>query len=94
MIYELEFDRRALKEWRKLDSSPRQQFKKKLQELLVQPQIEANRLRELPNCYKIKLRSSGYRLIYQVQNQRLVVLVVAVGKRERGKTYKDASQRI
>lgn len=94
MTYELEFDRRALKEWRKLDNALRLQFKKKLRELLIQPQSEANRLRELPNCYKIKLRSSGYRLIYQIQELRLVVMVVAVGKRERGKVYEDASYRI
>jgi len=94
MTYELEFDRRALKEWRKLDNALRLQFKKKLRELLIQPRNEANRLRELPNCYKIKLRSSGYRLIYQVQEHRLVVMVVAVGKREREKVYEDASYRI
>ena len=83
-----------LKEWRKLDNPRRLQFKKKLQELLKHPRNEANRLRELPDCYKIKLRRSGYRLIYQVQDQRLVVLVVAIGKREREKAYKDASHRI
>lgn len=94
MTYDLAFDSRALKEWRKLDNALRLQFKKKLRELLIQPQNEANRLRELPNCYKIKLRSSGYRLIYQVQEHRLVVMVVAVGKRERGKVYDDASYRI
>ncbi len=93
MIYELEFDRRALKEWRKLDSPQRLQLKKKLHELLSHPRNEVNRLRELPDCYKIKLRSSGYRLIYQVQDQRLVVLVVAIGKREREEAYKNASHR-
>ncbi len=63
MTYELEFDPRALKEWRKLGATVREQFKKKLGEVLEQPRVEANRLRELPDCYKIKLRQVGYRLI-------------------------------
>ena len=48
----------------------------------MNPRVEANRLRDLPDCYKIKLRSVGYRLIYQVIDQEVVVLVVAVDKRE------------
>lgn len=63
MTYSLEFDRRALKEWQKLGDTVRSQFKKKLAEVLENPRIEANRLRELPDCYKLKLRSAGYRLI-------------------------------
>jgi mRNA interferase RelE/StbE len=83
MTYSLEFDRRALKEWNKLGDTLRQQFKKKLAEVLENPRIEANRLRQLPDCYKLKLRSAGYRLIYQVLDQEVVVLMVAIGKRER-----------
>ena len=63
MTFSLEFDQRALKEWHKLGDTVRQQFKKKLAEVLLNPRVEANRLRDLPDCYKIKLRSAGYRLI-------------------------------
>ena len=66
MTYSLDFDARALKEWKKLGDTVRQQFKKKLAEVLLNPRIEANRLHSLPDCYKIKLRSSGFRLVYQV----------------------------
>ncbi|WP_347902231.1 type II toxin-antitoxin system RelE/ParE family toxin [Pseudomonas purpurea] len=94
MTYSLEFDRRALKEWQKLGDTLRQQFKKKLFEVLENPRIEANRLRQLPDCYKLKLRSAGYRLIYQVLDQEVVVFVVAIGKREREAAYQDAQDRI
>ncbi len=94
MTYSLEFDRRALKEWKKLGDTLRQQFKKKLAEILENPRIEANRLRQLPDCYKLKLRSAGYRLIYQVIDQEVVVFVVAVGKREGEAVYQDAQDRI
>ncbi|MGN8277450.1 type II toxin-antitoxin system RelE family toxin [Pseudomonas sp. SMV71] len=94
MTYSLEFDRRALKEWNKLGETLRQQFKKKLIEILENPRIEANRLRQLPDCYKLKLRSAGYRLIYQVIDHEVVVFVVAIGKREREAAYQDAQERI
>jgi len=32
--------------------------------------------------YKIKLQSSGYRLIYTIHDERVVVEVVAIGKRD------------
>ena len=83
MTYSLDFDARALKEWQKLGDTIRQQLKKKLVEILNNPRTEANRLHDLPGCYKIKLRSSGYRLVYQVIDQEITVVVVAIYKRER-----------
>jgi len=74
---------RALQEWYKLGDTVRQQLKKKLATILVNPRIEANRLHALPDCYKIKLRSKGYRLVYQVIDQEVMVFVVKVDKRER-----------
>ena len=94
MTFSLEFDQRALKEWRKLGDTVRQQFKKKLAEILINPRVEANRLRDLPDCYKIKLRSAGYRLIYQVIDQEIVVFVVAVDKRENDAAYDKAQERL
>lgn len=94
MTYRLEFDARALKEWHKLGDTVRQQFKKKLVEVLLQPRVEANRLHSLPDCYKIKLRSSGYRLVYQVIDQDIVVLVVSVNRRDRDQVYLKATERL
>lgn len=94
MTYELEFDPRALKEWHKLGATVREQFKKKLAEVLKQPRVEANRLRELPDCYKIKLRQAGYRLIYQVRDEKVSILVLAIGKRNKSEAYKDAWKRV
>ncbi|MDU9390698.1 type II toxin-antitoxin system RelE/ParE family toxin [Pseudomonas sp. zfem002] len=94
MTYRLEFDARALKEWHKLGDTVRQQFKKKLVEVLLQPRVEANRLHSLPDCYKIKLRSSGYRLVYQVIDQDIVVFVVSVNRRDRDQVYLNATERL
>ncbi|MDB5983563.1 MAG: hypothetical protein JWQ69_4578 [Pseudomonas sp.] len=92
--YHLDFNASARKEWNKLDSTIRLQFAKKLKTRLEQPRVEADKLSGMPDCYKIKLRSAGYRLAYEVQDGRLIVLVVAVGKREKGDIYSAAKNRL
>ena len=57
------------------------------------PKIPSARLHGAKERYKIKLRNAGYRLVYQVQDRELLVLVVAVGKRERNEVYKAADRR-
>jgi mRNA interferase RelE/StbE len=94
MTFRLLFKQDAEKEWKKLDATIRGQFKKKLKKRLVSPRVEADRLNGMKDCYKIKLRSAGYRLIYEVRDQELVVSIVAVGKRERNAVYKIAIKRI
>ena len=94
MNYELEFKESALKEWQKLDHSLREMFKKRLIERLADPRVESARLTGLPDCYKIKLRDAGYRLVYQVCDNLLVVVVIAVGKREKNQVYLNAKERI
>ncbi|MFJ7281771.1 type II toxin-antitoxin system RelE/ParE family toxin [Pseudomonas sp. NPDC099000] len=93
MTYELEFSEKAWKEWKKLGVNLKDQFKKKLQKRLLNPHVPADRLKGLGNAYKIKLTSAGYRLVYRVKDEVLVVTVIAVGKRERGEVYKDAATR-
>ncbi len=93
MSYELGFLAPALKEWRKLDSSIREQFKRKLAERLEAPRVAADRLSGNGDRYKIKLRSVGYRLVYEVRDAEVLVVVVAVGRRDRGSVYKSAEKR-
>ncbi len=95
MIYELGFHPDALSEWRKLDPSLREVFKKKLAERLVNPRVPAAQLFGRRERYKIKLRTVGYRLwCYKVREAELIVVVVAVGKRERNAVYKAAGAAI
>lgn len=93
MSYELNFHPDALEEWRKLDNSVRDQFKKKLAERLQNPRVPASQLSGQKDRYKIKTRSVGYRLVYEVRDTEIVVVVVAVGKRERNAVYKAAVRR-
>jgi len=94
MSFKLKFDKRALKGWNKLDSVIKAQFKKKLSERLKQPIINNSKVSGTESCYKIKLKSAGYRLRYQVINDEVVILVLAVGKRERNAVYKIALNRV
>ena len=94
MIYRLHFKIEARKEWDKLDSSIRKIFKKHLTERLNNPHNPTSRLSGMEDCYKIKLRQAGYRLVYQVRDEVLIVIVIAVGKRERNAVYKKAIKRI
>ena len=94
MTYKLDFLVEALKEWKALDASTKEQFKKKLKERLKSPHVPSSKLSGTTNRYKIKLRAIGYRLVYEVIDDEVVVIVVAIGKRERNKVYKMASKRI
>ena len=93
MTYELAFLAPALKEWRKLDASIRQQFKKKLAERLIEPRIPSAKLSGAKDRYKIKLRDAGWRLVYEVRDREVVVVVVAAGKRDRNAVYRTAETR-
>lgn len=94
--FELRFDTRALDEWQKLDSSIKDQFKKKLSKLISGEETPSpkNRVSGLPpGFYKIKLRSRGYRLVYKYEDAALVIFVIAVGKRNRNIVYEAAQVR-
>lgn len=93
MSFELGFLEEALKEWSKLDNNTREQFKTKLAERLENPRVPSAKLSGNKDRYKIKLRSVGYRLVYKVRDSELLVIVVAVGKRERNAVYKAAIKR-
>lgn len=92
--YELEFHEQALKEWRSLDGSVQALFKKQLARRLQAPHVASAKLHgDLQNTYKIKLRDSGYRLVYEVIDHQLVVIVIAVGRRDHDAVYRQASRR-
>jgi mRNA interferase RelE/StbE len=93
MSFELAFLDVALKEWRKLDPDTRTRFKAKLAERLETPRVPSAKLSEHPHRYKIKLRGLGWRLVYEVRDGELLVLVIAVGRRDRSQVYRRAEQR-
>lgn len=94
MSYTIEFIPSSEKEFRKLSLDLRKQFVEKLKERAENPRVESAKLRGMKDCYKIKLRNAGYRLVYQVIDERIVVKVIAVGKRDRSNVYHKAMARL
>lgn len=93
-VYRLQFLPVAKAEWDKLDGTVQLQFTKLLAKRLVTPRVPQAALAGMADCYKIKLRAVGYRLVYQVRDQTLVLLTIAVGKRERNAVYDVALARL
>lgn len=92
--YALRFMPEALAEWHALDGSVRVPLKKLLVKRLDQPHVPGGELHgPLAGCYKIKLLKQGVRLVYAVEDGQLVVLVLAVDKREDGVVYGSATAR-
>lgn len=93
--YRLRFVPEALAEWQRLDGSVKELLRKALKKRLQQPRLPGAELHgDLRDCYKFKLRKQGYRLVYQVDEGVLVVLVLAVDKREDLQAYRSAVARL
>ena len=93
--YRLRFEARAWDEWKKLDGAPKQELRDLLISRLDNPKVPGSALKGvLAGCYKIKMRKSGYRLVYEVIDDIVVVLVLAVDKCEDAAAYESAAKRL
>ena len=93
--YRLKFTVAALAEWKALDGSIKETFRKLLKKRLLQPHLPGSALKgPLIGCYKIKLRQQGYRLIYTVEDEVLIVLVLTISKRENNAVYLTLSKKL
>ena len=79
----------------KLDGSVKEPLRRQLKKRLEAPPVEGAQLHgDQADCYKIKLRPQGFRMVYQVHDQRLIVLVNSVGKRDKNAVYEAAIKRL
>jgi mRNA interferase RelE/StbE len=93
--YRLKFVPSAWAEWQALDGSVKEPLRKLLKKRLNNPHMPGAALHgELAGFYKIKLRKQGYRLVYGVEYDALVVMVMAVDKREDSAVYRAALSRL
>lgn len=83
MSYELAIHPDAEKEWAKLDGSIKRRFKEKFaKERLEIPRVAKDALRELPDCYKIKIATPQFRLIYHVDDAARILTIMSVASRD------------
>lgn len=95
MAYLLVYQPKAIKDLKKLDNSVRDLLASKLQGRLENPRVPADALSgDLAGLYRIKLRKAGIRLIYRVDDETITVIVVTVGKRDKGSAYLLALKRL
>jgi mRNA interferase RelE/StbE len=94
MTYRLQFLPAAKAEWDKLDGSVQLQFTKVLTRRLEVPRPPSAALAAMPDCYKVKLRTLGFRLVYRVCDDKLLLLTIAVGQRDKNAVYEAASGRL
>lgn len=95
MTYSIRVHRDFEHDLRKLDQSIQDQLYKKLIKIIENPHIPKNRLHgDLSTCYKIKLLKAGVRLIYQVIDDEVVILLITVGKRADQAVYDEAVKRV
>ena len=93
--WRLRFQTEAWEEWKALDGAPKQELQDLLIKRLEQPRVPGGALHsELANCYKIKLRKHGYRLVYEVLDDVIAILVLSVDKREDNAAYVSAFSRL
>ncbi len=93
MTYELAIHPEAEREWRHLDGSIRKRFKEKLaKERLITSRVPKDALRDLPDCYKIKITTPQYRLIYHVDDIAKLVTLLSVASRD--DVYEELKRRL
>ena len=94
MSYKLNFIPISKKEWDKLGSTIKIQFKKKIKQRLENPRVPKDKLSGYSNIYKIKLKNLGYSLAYEVKDDKLIILVLVVDKRENNDIYNALGSRV
>ena len=93
--YRLKFVPSALAEWKTLDGSVKETFRKLIKKRLENPYVPGSELHgALNGCYKIKLRKLGFRLVYMIEDDALIVMVLAVDRRQDNVVYQSAMERL
>ena len=93
-MFELRFVPAALKEWQQLDKAVQRQFQKKLEKLIVAPRVLSMKLREYTDCYRVKARKAGYRVIYHVSDRYVTITVIRVARRDKDEAYEKLLERL
>ncbi len=76
----------------RLDDRIKAIIRKKIEKLIVEPGLGLPLRGKLAKLYKLKV--SKYRILYQIDNYNLTIIIIAIGKRENSMIYKLAEKRI
>lgn len=87
MVFELQYTKTARKALIKLPPKSQAQIKRKLAELCDDPYSESLDIKPMKGEHYFRLRVGNYRVLYDVQHTRLIILVLDIGHRQH--IYKD-----
>jgi len=80
VVYKVEFTEEAAEQVEALPKKIAGQVIRKIEALAIEPRpTQARRLTEHEHLYRV--RSGDYRILYQIEDAKLLVLVVKVGNR-------------
>jgi mRNA interferase RelE/StbE len=85
-VYRILFTRSADKTLRKLPQSTAQRIRRSLDDLATNPYAEHLDVTKLQNRPGYRLRVGDWRVIYEIENDELTILVLRVGSR--GEVYR------
>ena len=98
MAYKVEFLPEAAQEFEALDGSLKKIAAKQIDKLAERPELgEALGKRmgiDLTGYHKICFGKKAFRIVYEIQRQKLLILIIGIGKRERAEIYKEVARRL
>ena len=98
MVYKVEFLPEAAQEFEALDGSLKKIAAKQIDKLAGKPELgEALGKRmgiDLTGYRKIYFGKKAFRIVYEIQRQKLLILIIGIGKRERAEIYKEVARRL
>jgi mRNA interferase RelE/StbE len=98
MAYKVEFLSEAAQEFEALDGSLKKIAAKQIDKLAERPELGeplGKRMGiDLTGYRKTYFGKKAFRIVYEIQRQKLVVLIIGIGKRERAEIYKELAPRL
>ena len=96
-MHEYKFYKEAEKDLGKLNNSVKELFAKKLSQIIKNPNIgkdlgNKNNLK-LAGLKKVYFDNKRYRIVYEVKEKEIIIHIIAIGKRDNMKVYKQADER-
>ncbi len=96
-MYDFKFYEEAEKDLSKLNNSVKKLFAKKLSQIIKNPEIgkilgNKNNL-NLSGLRKVYFDNKKYRIVYEIKENEILIHIIAIGKRDNMKVYKEASNR-
>lgn len=85
-MYEIVFSKEAARALRKMPRNLAQLIREKLNQIAANPYAPHNNVTKLQNRPGYRLRIGDWRVIYDIEDKRLVILVLKIGPR--GEIYR------